>query len=115
MSTGDNAGSNTVIVGASAAGVSAAFELRRRGHPGAITLVDRGLHTSYERPPLSKSVVGEEAELRPIVPPTAYDNDGVELLLGRSLARIDPERRHVVLEDGEVLRDSHPRRRERGR
>jgi 3-phenylpropionate/trans-cinnamate dioxygenase ferredoxin reductase subunit len=104
MSTAERSGSSAVIVGASAAGVSAALELRRRGHAGPITLLDQDPRTPYERPPLSKSIVGEDAGLRPIVPPSTYDDHGIELLLGRSVARIDPERREVVLGDGEVRR-----------
>src|SRR6202046_5937845 len=43
-----------VIVGASAAGLSAARELRSCGFSGDLTVVDRDRHAPYERPPLSK-------------------------------------------------------------
>jgi 3-phenylpropionate/trans-cinnamate dioxygenase ferredoxin reductase subunit len=46
-----------VIVGASAAGLSAARELRLSGFSGDLTVVDRDRHSRYERPPLSKKLV----------------------------------------------------------
>jgi 3-phenylpropionate/trans-cinnamate dioxygenase ferredoxin reductase subunit len=43
-----------VIVGASAAGLSAVQELRSSGFSGDLMVVDRDRHSPYERPPLSK-------------------------------------------------------------
>ena len=43
-----------VIVGASAAGLSAVQELRSSDFSGDLTVVDRDRHSPYERPPLSK-------------------------------------------------------------
>jgi NADPH-dependent 2,4-dienoyl-CoA reductase/sulfur reductase-like enzyme len=49
--------SRYVIVGASAAGLSAARELRLAGFSGAVTVIDRDRYAPYERPPLSKRLV----------------------------------------------------------
>ncbi|WP_238007007.1 FAD/NAD(P)-binding oxidoreductase [Dactylosporangium sp. AC04546] len=43
-----------VIVGGSAAGMSTATALRRRGHDGPITVLSAERHLPYDRPPLSK-------------------------------------------------------------
>ena len=44
-----------VIVGASAAGLSAARELRSSGFSGDLTVADRDRHSPYERPPLESA------------------------------------------------------------
>lgn len=46
-----------IVAGASAAGLSAARELRRRGFTGALTLVDREEGRPYRRPEVSKGVL----------------------------------------------------------
>ena len=59
-----------VIVGASAAGLTAAETLRRRGYDGELTLIGDEPHPPYDRPPLSKQILAstwgpERAFLRP--------------------------------------------------
>ena len=44
-----------VIIGASHAGVNAAFSLRKEGFNGDITLIDGDTNFPYHRPPLSKA------------------------------------------------------------
>ncbi|WP_187413154.1 FAD-dependent oxidoreductase, partial [Streptomyces sp. WAC01526] len=46
-----------VLVGASAAGLTAADALRREGFTGKLTLVGDELWAPYDRPPLSKQVL----------------------------------------------------------
>src|SRR5260370_33174559 len=46
-----------VIVGASAAGLTAAEALRRRGYDGTLTLIGDEPHLPYDRPPLSKQIL----------------------------------------------------------
>ena len=48
---------DVVIVGASAAGLTAAETLRRRGYGGRLTLIGDEPHPPYDRPPLSKQVL----------------------------------------------------------
>ena len=45
------------IVGASAAGLSAAEALRRGGYQGELTLIGKERHLPYDRPPLSKQIL----------------------------------------------------------
>jgi 3-phenylpropionate/trans-cinnamate dioxygenase ferredoxin reductase subunit len=94
-----------VIVGANLTGGAAASTLRGEGFEGRIVLIGAEPHPPYERPPLSKQYLrGEEpfdnAYLRP---PSWYEENDVELFLGRRAARIDPGDRAVELEDGERL------------
>lgn len=93
-----------VIVGASAAGVSAATALRRGGYAGRIRVVDVDARFPYERPPLSKSLLSDAgSELRPIVPPDTFAELQIELLLGTRVETIEPEHSRVVLRDGPIL------------
>ncbi|WP_433227002.1 NAD(P)/FAD-dependent oxidoreductase [Actinomadura formosensis] len=94
-----------LIVGGSAAGVAAAFALRRSGFEGQVTVVEAGAELPYERPPLSKALgTGEAASLRPIVPAEDYRAAAVGLRLRSRVDRLDPARRTAWLCDGSALR-----------
>ena len=95
------AGAHHVVIGASAAGVSAAMAMRSSGFEGRITLVDASSHLPYERPPLSKTF---PVTLRPIVSEQTYADHGVELRRGARVVELDPAARAVVLEGGQRLR-----------
>src|SRR5437867_13170889 len=79
---------SVAIVGAGAAGNSAAEELRHLGFGGEITLIDRDEQAPYDRPNLSKDYLAGSApeEWIPLHPRAYYDDLGVELLLGRRVA-----------------------------
>jgi NADPH-dependent 2,4-dienoyl-CoA reductase/sulfur reductase-like enzyme len=89
-----------VIVGAGLAGLSAADELRRRGHDGELTIIGAERHKPYRRPPLSKHPL-----------PTSHADvalgqaDRLEAtwLLGSPARGLDTRRRVVELEDGTSL------------
>lgn len=91
---------SVVIVGASAAGVSAAIGMRSHGHEGRITIVDRDPNEPYERPPLSKLA---DRTLRPIVPSKRLTELGIDLRLGVGVREIDPATRAVHLEYGDAI------------
>jgi 3-phenylpropionate/trans-cinnamate dioxygenase ferredoxin reductase subunit len=93
-----------VIVGASAAGVSAALAMRRAGFDAPVTVVDRDPNLPYERPPLSKSLLGDDgAALRPILPADAYAEAGIELVLGETVQVLDPATHRLHLGNGQIL------------
>ncbi len=95
-----------VMIGASAAGVSAAMASRRAGFTGQIVVVGAEPHPPYERPPLSKRLVDVddvESVLRPIVPADQLRSNQVELRLGRRAQAIDPSAGTVLLDDDEIL------------
>ena len=95
-----------VIIGASAAGVSAAMASRRVGFTGEVVIVGAEPHPPYERPPLSKKLVDVddvESALRPIVPADQLRSNQVELRLGLRARAIDPSAGTVLFDDGEAL------------
>ena len=101
-------GQSQVIVGASAAGVSAALGMREAGYGGDIVLIDADPNLPYERPPLSKSLAGgSPAGLRPIVPAASYAGNHIDLRLGVAVTALDPANRRVELADGSSLNPDH--------
>lgn len=96
---------SVVIVGAGAAGAAAAERLRHLGCRGSITLVGDEPPGPVDRPNLSKDYLAgtaQEAWL-PLRPPEYYDEIGVDLRVGDAAAGLDPARRTVVLESGQVI------------
>jgi 3-phenylpropionate/trans-cinnamate dioxygenase ferredoxin reductase component len=94
-----------IIVGAGQAGGWAAIAMRQAGYSGRILLVGDEPWRPYERPPLSKAVLTDEPE-----PPVAffhaaerYDEQGIELLLGATVAELDPTAHCIRLSDGQRL------------
>ncbi|MFI9048144.1 NAD(P)/FAD-dependent oxidoreductase [Streptomyces sp. NPDC053427] len=96
---------DVVIVGASAAGLTAAETLRRRGYGGRLTLLGAEPHPPYDRPPLSKHVLAgawepDRIALRAPEELTLLD---AEWRLGRAAAGLELSARQVVLDGGERL------------
>lgn len=97
-----NAEQKVVIVGAGQAGGRAAEALRAAGHKGDIVLVGRETHPPYERPPLSKELLNgsmtvEGTYIRPL---SFYEEAGISLRLGTSVAAIDPAEKRLNFADG---------------
>lgn len=96
---------HVVIVGASAAGLTTAEALRRRGYDGALTLIGDEKGAPYDRPPLSKQILAgtwdpERAALRDEKALAGLDAD---LALGRTATGLDISRRRVLLDGGDVV------------
>ncbi|MEU9207145.1 FAD/NAD(P)-binding oxidoreductase [Streptomyces sp. NPDC048415] len=94
-----------VIVGASAAGLTAAETLRRRGWGGDLTLIGEEPHPPYDRPPLSKQILTgawepERATLRSLQDLARLEAD---LRLGQRAAALDVEGGQVRLGNGESI------------
>jgi 3-phenylpropionate/trans-cinnamate dioxygenase ferredoxin reductase component len=94
-----------IIAGAGQAGGWAAIAMRQAGFTGRILLIGEETWRPYERPPLSKAVLTDEAE-----PPITYFHaleryaeQQIELLLGSTISHIDPVARRVRLSDGQNL------------
>ncbi|MFF3493252.1 NAD(P)/FAD-dependent oxidoreductase [Streptomyces sp. NPDC002795] len=94
--------SEVVVVGASAAGLTAAETLRREGYTGRLTLIGEERYLPYDRPPLSKQVLkGEwEPERLALRTSAALDDLDAEWLLGREAVGLDVAGRTVALADG---------------
>ncbi|MEU3607636.1 FAD-dependent oxidoreductase [Streptomyces sp. NPDC035033] len=97
--------SRIVVVGASAAGLTAAETLRREGFTGRLTLVGEERHAPYDRPPLSKQVLkGDwEPDRLALRPPRATEALDAAWLLGRRAVALDVGGRGVELSDGTRL------------
>ncbi|APU15507.1 NAD(P)/FAD-dependent oxidoreductase [Actinoalloteichus fjordicus] len=86
-----------LVVGASAAGLATAEALRRKGYGGELTLLGDEAHPPYDRPPLSKQVLGgtwEPARSR-LRTPEALDALDARLVLGDAAAALDVPTRTV--------------------
>ncbi|MFI1769630.1 NAD(P)/FAD-dependent oxidoreductase [Streptomyces sp. NPDC020800] len=94
-----------VIVGASAAGLTAAETLRRRGWNGELTLIGDESRPPYDRPPLSKQILTGawqpgRASLRTL---RDLDQLKADLRLGQRAAAIDVPGRQVHMDTGESV------------
>jgi 3-phenylpropionate/trans-cinnamate dioxygenase ferredoxin reductase subunit len=82
-----------VIVGAGLAGSRCAETLRAEGFEGRIVLVGVEAAAPYERPALSKEFLAGERERIELRPAGFWDEQEIELVLGRRVERIDVARR----------------------
>jgi NADPH-dependent 2,4-dienoyl-CoA reductase/sulfur reductase-like enzyme/nitrite reductase/ring-hydroxylating ferredoxin subunit len=94
-----------VIVGAGAAGNTAAETLRREGFAGRIVMITGETERPYDRPNLSKDFITGKSgeEWLPLRGPKFYPAQGIELLTGRRVASLDTQKKTVTLEDGETI------------
>lgn len=86
------------IVGASAAGVSAAQALRSHGYAGRIALIDADPRLPYERPPLSKT--DATTALIPILAERDYVSLDIDLLLGVAVTALDRTAGAITVSNG---------------
>jgi 3-phenylpropionate/trans-cinnamate dioxygenase ferredoxin reductase subunit len=94
-----------VIVGAGPAGLATARAYREHGGSAPVTLIGEEQLLPYRRPPLTKEFMrGElaEAELA-LEQQRWFDDHEVRLLQGSRVVAIDPERRFVSVEGGDLL------------
>ena len=88
---------DVLVVGASAAGLATVEALRRKGYAGRVTVLGAEAHLPYDRPPLSKQVLGGswtpgQAQLRT---PDALSALDTEFVLGDPAVRLDAPARTV--------------------
>ncbi len=98
-------GEGALIVGGGLASQRCVETLRARGYDGRVRLVCGEPEPPYDRPPLSKGllageVLDQEVAFRPL---QWYEDNRVELILGRTATRLDPRRRTVRLDDAGEL------------
>jgi NADPH-dependent 2,4-dienoyl-CoA reductase/sulfur reductase-like enzyme/nitrite reductase/ring-hydroxylating ferredoxin subunit len=90
------------IVGAGAAGESAAEVLRREGYDGEILLFGADESPPVDRPNLSKDYLAGTApeEWMPLRPPSFFGEQKIALALGARVTAVDPAGKRLSLEDG---------------
>jgi 3-phenylpropionate/trans-cinnamate dioxygenase ferredoxin reductase subunit len=96
---------DVLIVGGGHAGAQAAIALRQAGFAGTVAIVGDEPDPPYERPPLSKDyLAGARPFERLLIRPAAFWAERtVELLLGRTVVRLDPAAREVATAEGERI------------
>lgn len=95
---------NYVVVGSSAAGLSAIRAIRKLDPRGSITVVDEEPRPAYSRVLLTHYIAGRVAERDLfLVGEEFYRSFGVRALLGVRATGLDPGRRQLYLADGRVL------------
>ncbi|MBV9844031.1 MAG: FAD-dependent oxidoreductase [Kutzneria sp.] len=94
-----------VVVGAGAAGLTAAETLRREGYTGALTLVGDEKYPPYDRPPLSKQVLGGQwdAARTRLRSDEQLANLDMRLLTGCPAVGLNLDDRTIELADGDRL------------
>jgi 3-phenylpropionate/trans-cinnamate dioxygenase ferredoxin reductase subunit len=93
------------IVGASLAGASAATAARETGFDGRIVLIGDEPGLPYERPPLSKAILRDEAppESADVHDEAHYTDQHIDLLSGRTVTDLDLVDRALVLDGNERI------------
>ena len=96
---------DVLIVGAGHAGAQTAIMLRQLGFGGSVALLGTEPDLPYERPPLSKEyLAGDKAWERMLIRPAAFWGErSIQLLPGRTVVRVDPDRQEVECHGGERL------------
>jgi NADPH-dependent 2,4-dienoyl-CoA reductase/sulfur reductase-like enzyme len=94
-----------LIVGAGLAGARCAESLRAGGFEGRIVVVGEERRPPYERPALSKELLSgaKEPGALALRPDGHWQEQGVELVLGTRVERLDARSRTVVTSSGRIL------------
>ncbi|MFQ6396192.1 NAD(P)/FAD-dependent oxidoreductase [Nocardia sp. KC 131] len=96
---------SVLVVGASAAGLSTAESLRRKGYRGVITILGAEDELPYDRPPLSKQILAGRWEPRrtQLRPAAALSDLNVEFILGDAATGLDIAAHTVRTASGRTL------------
>lgn len=94
-----------LILGAGAAGLNAALELRKIGFAGRVLLVTAEADLPYDRPPLSKGYLAGDLKREELLlePAPAYRRLGIEILKNHRATGVDPKKKTVVFADRRKL------------
>jgi 3-phenylpropionate/trans-cinnamate dioxygenase ferredoxin reductase subunit len=94
-----------VVVGGGLSAARLATEYRAAGGESSVTILASEQDPPYHRPPLTKGFLRGEVERDGtyVQPAPEYEDEVVELRLGVTAERIDPDRHVVVLEGGEEV------------
>jgi 3-phenylpropionate/trans-cinnamate dioxygenase ferredoxin reductase subunit len=103
--TANAAGEGVVIAGGGLAAQRCAETLRRLGYEGRVRMVCAEPHLPYDRPPLSKAVLGDPAAEDSVGfrPAEWYRDKAIEALRGVAASGLDPGAHRLALSDGSAL------------
>ncbi|TGY88786.1 pyridine nucleotide-disulfide oxidoreductase [Marinicauda algicola] len=95
---------HVAIIGNGVAGVTTARVLRAEGYEGRISLIGDEPHFPYDRPSLSKAVLGGDLQRPPLLVANEwYDEAQIDLIFGKAVTELDARERAVRLDDGTAL------------
>ncbi len=94
-----------VIIGGGMAAARACINLRAADYAGEITMISEEALLPYDRPPLSKSAITEDADPAPIylLEPDIIASLKVDARLGTPAQKIDRAKKQVTLADGSTV------------
>ncbi|WP_396922423.1 NAD(P)/FAD-dependent oxidoreductase [Mycolicibacterium sp.] len=96
--------SDIAIIGSGVAGVSAAQSLRTEGYDGRLFLIGEEPGLPYDRTALSKAVLGGDLTNSPLLfPADWYDELQIDLVLGKTVRKLDVSSRAVLLDSAASL------------
>lgn len=96
---------NYVIIGNGTAAVGTIEGIRAVDQDGAITVISDEIYPVYGRPLISYLLLGKTTEEKMLRyrPADFYEKNGVKIMLGRTVTKIDPVAKTVLLEGGETV------------
>ena len=96
---------SVIIIGAGAAGVNAADELRREGYDGRIVMITSDTDLPFDKPNLSKDFLAGNAqpEWLSLHPADYYEDQRIELRLGVTVTSLDTAAKLITTSSGERL------------
>ncbi|MEO7634685.1 MAG: FAD-dependent oxidoreductase [Sphingomicrobium sp.] len=94
---------DVLIVGSGHGGVQAASVLRQREFGGSVAILTADRDEPYERPPLSKDYLSGDKDFHSIHlrGPDFWEEKQIALILGRTVATVDPAGHSVTCDNGE--------------
>ena len=97
----------TIVIGAGQAGAEVVSKLRDEGHEDRVVLIGQEDYLPYQRPPLSKKYMAGEISLERLFlrPSEFYQDKSIELHIGKSALKIDPNQQRVDFSDGSLKYD----------
>jgi 3-phenylpropionate/trans-cinnamate dioxygenase ferredoxin reductase subunit len=97
----------TIVIGAGQAGAEVASKLRDEGYDDRILLIGQENYLPYQRPPLSKKYMAGEMALERLFlrPQEFYQDKNIELNIGKSAYKIDPNKQKVEFNGGSLHYD----------
>lgn len=96
---------NYVIIGNGTAAVGTIEGIRAVDRDSAITVISDEIYPVYGRPLISYLLLGKTTEDKMLHyrPADFYEKNGVKTMLGRTVTKIDPAAKTVLLEHGETV------------